>query len=169
MSFSQVERVRESPVDLLAADRGGDGPDWERIHADVQEALEGLRVRVSAAAPGSLSRPGRTSAPAFALFSYRVFYRADVDEDDPILVGVTIQDQGSSYRVAGDVSGEESGRIYFEEACEIAKDAPDLARSVRDFAERLATREAVVIEALSWSTSTMQEDFESEPSRSSDG
>ena len=169
MSSSQIRRVRDASENAPAIACSGDATDWNRIHGDVQNAFERLWAKVSAVSPGALSRPGRTTAPAFVLFSYRVFYRADLDEDDPILVGVTIQDQGSSYRVASDVSGEESGTVYYEEAREISKDSPDLGKDVRDLADRLASREAVVLEALSQPTPSTPSDLESEPSRSSDG
>jgi hypothetical protein len=166
MSSSQVSNAGESMLGSSSAGRGGGAPDWDRIHAQVQGAFDGLRDRVAEAVPGSLSRPGRASAPAFELFSYRVFYRADFDEDDPVLAGVMVQDQGSSYRVSGDVSGEESGRIYCEEACDVPKDAADLVERVRGLSERLAAREAVVVEALS---PHPREDVGPGPLRSSDG
>lgn len=169
MSIPGVKRDRELTVKAFAVDQVGENPDWDRIHEDVQRALERLGEKVSTPAPKSLSRYGRTTAPAFALFSYRVFYRADLDEDDPILVGVTIQEQGPSFHIAGDVSVEESGTIYYEEACEVSKDSLNFVKTVRDIADRLSMREADVLEALSQVPSPMQSDLESESSRSTDG
>ena len=95
MSSSKVANIGGPVFDASSTGQNGGEPDWDRIDADIQKAFESLQERVAAAVPGSLSKPGRASAPAFALFSDRVFYRADLDAHDPVLVGVTIVDQGS--------------------------------------------------------------------------
>jgi len=123
-------------------------PDWDQIHGDVQRALAELWRKISAASPSALSRPGRTEAPAFALFSYRVFYVADLDEDDPIVVGVTVEDQGTSYLVEGEVVGEETGLLYFDESFDVPKGSPDLADRVGGLAARIAGIESIVLDAM---------------------
>lgn len=155
MSSRQVKRAHDftdahglSRLRVLPDQQSFEPVDWDRIHADVQKSLDGLWAKVSAAVPGSLSRPGRSTVPAFALFSYRVFYRADLDEDDPVIVGVTIRDEGSSYRVTGDVSGEETGRIDFEQEFDVPKDSFDFTDRVALLADRLAASEAVVLGAM---------------------
>lgn len=124
--------------------------DWDGVHAVVQEALESLWTKISSAVPGSFSITGRSEAPAFALFSYRVFCRSRSDEDNPICVGVTIRDQGSSYLVEGEVVGDESGRLYFDESFEAPKNstATDFADRVDRLAARLATNDAIVLAAM---------------------
>ena len=136
----------------------------------MQKALDRLWTRSFGGGAGIALQARPHDVPSLlALFSYRVFYRVDLDEEDPILAGVTIQDHGSFYRLAGDVSAEESGTIYYEEACQVSKNPPDVVKAVQDVADRLAGREVVVLEALSRPTPPTHADLESEPSRSSDG
>lgn len=122
--------------------------DWDHVHESIQARLARLWKKISAAAPGSLSRPGRTVAPAFALFSYRVFFRKSLDEDDPILVGVTIREKDGRYRAEGQIVGEESGWLHFDEEFEIPEDSPDWIDRVNLLADRLAAKEAVVLAAM---------------------
>jgi len=163
MSSRSIEQAHGIPADDAAQPGGLGGSsrpgnlqehaargevDWDRIHAAVQTRLEELGTKISAAASGSLSRPGRTVAPAFALFSHHVFFRASLDEDDPILVGVTIRDEGACYRVVGEIVGEETGRIHFEEEFKSSKDSPDWINRVILLADRLAASEALVLAAM---------------------
>lgn len=134
------------------------GPNWDQIHEDVQNSLEELWRKISAASPSSLSRPGRTEAPAFLLFSYRVFFAGgDLNEDDPILVGVTIEDQGTSYFVDGEVMGEETGVVYFEDNFESPKDAPEFLDRVGRLVARLAEIEEIVLDAMTHKTARVAE------------
>jgi len=94
-----------------------DSFDWDSIHRAVQENLETLANWLVSRAPALRWKAGRSSARAFPLFSYRVFYRLDGDDYDPVIVGVTASLDGSIARVSGDISGDESGRVYFDEGC----------------------------------------------------
>ena len=51
--------------------------DWDRVHSAIQHHLAALTDRVLAGCPGAVWDAGRTTARAFRLFSYRVFYRLD--------------------------------------------------------------------------------------------
>ena len=93
--------------------------DWDSIHRAVQEILETLTGWVFARAPATGWKLGRSSARAFPLFSYRVFYRLDGNDYDPVIVGVTVSLEGSIARVSGDISGDESGRVYFDKGCNL--------------------------------------------------
>jgi len=94
-----------------------DSFDWDSIHRAVQEILGTLASWVLSRAPATAWKSGRSSARAFPLFSYRVFYRLDGNDYDPVIVGVTVSLEGPIARVSGDISGDESGRVYFDEGC----------------------------------------------------
>ncbi|MGO8903455.1 MAG: hypothetical protein ACLQU5_34715 [Isosphaeraceae bacterium] len=96
-----------------------DSFDWDSIHRAVQEILGTLASWVLSRAPATAWKSGRSSARAFPLFSYRVFYRLDGNDYDPVIVGVTVSLEGSIARVSGDISGDESGRVYFDEGCSL--------------------------------------------------
>jgi hypothetical protein len=96
-----------------------DSLDWDSVHRAVQEILGTLTNWVLSRAPATLWKSGRSSARAFPLFSYRVFYRLDGNDYDPVIVGVTVSPEGSIARVSGDISGDESGRVYFDEGCSL--------------------------------------------------
>ena len=93
--------------------------DWDSIHRVVQEILETLTGWVLARAHATGWKSGRSSARAFPLFSYRVFCRLDGNDYDSIMVGVTVSLEGSIARVSGDISGDESGRVYCDEGCNL--------------------------------------------------
>ncbi|KAJ3050207.1 hypothetical protein HK102_012341, partial [Quaeritorhiza haematococci] len=105
--------------------------DWDRMHIEVQSVLEGIWESVSAAAPHALSKAGRMSSIIFPLFSYRVFYRRSLDEDDPIIAGVNIKDEGGQFRITADLGGEESGEILVREEFSVPRDPESLADAVR--------------------------------------
>lgn len=161
MSSHSTERLPDVASSAVDSARPGDDPrgseaisdhgpaDWDRLHAVVQEALEELWTKISSALPGSISMSGRSVAPAFALFSYRVFCRSRSDEDDAICVGVTIREQGATYLVEGEVVGDETGFPYFEESFEAPKNSADFADRVGRLAARLAVSEAIVLAAMS--------------------
>jgi|GEM_PF-2861716 len=96
-----------------------DSLDWDSIHRAVQENLETLTNWLVSRAPALRWKAGRSSARAFPLFSYRVFYRLDGNDYDPVIVGVTVSLEGPIARVSGDISGDESGRVYFDEGCSL--------------------------------------------------
>ena len=128
-----------------------DSRDWDSIHRAVQENLETLTNWLVSRAPTLRWKAGRSSARAFPLFSYRVFYRLDGDDYDPVIVGVTVSLDGSIARVCGDISGDESGCVYFDEGCNI--EVPSRQDAIIDAARRVAQRLTVpgqtVLDAIS--------------------
>lgn len=86
-----------------------DSFDWDSIHRAVQEILGTLTSWVLSRAPATAWKSGRSSARAFPLISYRVFYRLDGNDYDPVIVGVTVSLEGSIARVSGDISGTSLG------------------------------------------------------------
>jgi hypothetical protein len=96
-------------------------------------------------------KSGRTSARAFPLLSYRVFYRSDGDKSDPVIAGVTVTLEGPVARVSGDISGDETGRIYFDEGCELEVPSHQEAilEAVSLVADRIAAQSKIVLGAIS--------------------
>jgi hypothetical protein len=128
-----------------------DSFDWASIHRAVQEILGTLTSWILSRAPATAWKAGRSSARAFPLFSYRVFYRLDGNDYDPVIVGVTVSLEGSIARVSGDISGDESGRVYFDEECNL--EVPLRQDAIIDAARRVAQRLTVpgqtVLDAIS--------------------
>src|SRR4051812_24720013 len=88
--------------------------DWDRFHEAIQRSLGRLRDLTRAEEPASWSKPGRTATTAFPLFSYLVFRHLDGGDFDPVVVGVTVKTRPESIEITGDISGEESGYVYFD-------------------------------------------------------
>ncbi len=124
--------------------------DWDMLDRMVQESLSKLTARLLAQAPGLVWKAGRTASRAFSLFSYRVFYHLDGDDYDPVVVGMTFSVRDAKVRVSGDISGDESGFVYFDEGCTLDSRPEPLA--VRDagrtVADRLASQHSIVIDAI---------------------
>ena len=128
-----------------------DSFDWDSIHRAVQEILGTLTNWVLSRAPATAWKSGRSSARAFPLFSYRVFYRLDGNDYDPVIVGVTVSLEGPIARVSGDISGDESGRVYFDEGCTL--EVPSHQDAIFDaaccVAHRLVVPGQIVLDAIS--------------------
>ncbi len=146
--------VATGPADSRPGSVGDPGPrhasDWDALDRIVQDRLSDLTARVVAQEPATLWKAGRTANRASPLLSYRVYYHLDGDDYDPIIVGLTFKVGEAGVRVDGDISGDESGYIYFDEDCSI--DVPDgplaLREAARAVAERLASRDSIVLEAI---------------------
>ena len=137
---------------LAAASVGSpDSLDWDSVHEAIQAGLERLTGLVLDQSREIVWKSGRNSARAFPLFSYRVFYRSDGDDYDPVIAGVTVTLEGSVARVSGDISGDESGSVYFDEGCQL--DVPSCQDAVLNAASlvagRLAAQAKIVLQAIS--------------------
>jgi hypothetical protein len=123
---------------------------WDSVHEVIQEGLERLTRLVLDRSQQTVWKSGRTSARAFPLLSYRVFYRSDGDNYDPVIAGVTLTLEGPLARVSGDISGEESGRIYFDEGCDL--EVPCRQEAILEaaalVANRLAAQPQIVLGAI---------------------
>jgi len=124
--------------------------DWNHIHDVIQEVFEALAARVLAQEPRASSKAGRSSTRTFALLSYRVFLHLDGDDHDPIVVGISLTPRGDRVQIMGDISGDESGYVYFDEGCAVETTCEPQA--IREcacaIAERLAAQESTIIEAI---------------------
>jgi hypothetical protein len=90
--------------------------DWNQVNRIVQREFRTLAGEVRRRWPHIRARAGRTSGRVFFLFAYCTF---DVPEDhgiDPVVVGINFgpTPHGGAVVVQGDISGEESGKVYYE-------------------------------------------------------
>lgn len=124
--------------------------DWDSIHVGIQEGLERLTQLVLAKSPQAAWKSGRNAARALPLLSYRVFYRSDGDDYDPVIASVAITLEGPVARVSGDISGDETGRIYFDEGCEleVPPHQEAILASATLVASRLAAQPQIVLDAM---------------------
>jgi hypothetical protein len=109
-----------------------------------------LRDSVLAEEPDSGVKAGRTATRAFPLFSYVLFRHLDGGDLDPVIVGVTVKPGTESIKITGDISGEETGYVYFDQGCEL--DVPlsleEGLRGAVNVADRLASQSHVVLAAI---------------------
>lgn len=121
---------------------------WGQVDAEIQAALDGLWVEIASSTPGTLSRPGRTKSAMFPLFTYRIFYRGDLDEDDPVVAGIEIKDEGHSFRVSADIGSEESGKTLYSKAVSTFKNPDHLTEAVRRLLAALVEHRGCIEEAM---------------------
>src|SRR5436305_396528 len=114
--------------------------EWDHIHEAVQQFLAQMARQVSEEGSAISSRGGRTSTQRFPLFSYRTFQTAAEPEADAVLVGVDFQAQEQGVSIRGDISGEETGHVFFDEACEAEAEPhrDSVVRAALAVASRLA-------------------------------
>ncbi|QEH38310.1 hypothetical protein OJF2_69110 [Aquisphaera giovannonii] len=124
--------------------------DWDRLHDLVQQRLGRLRQGVLAEEPAARCEVGRTSTPGFPLFSCLAFYHLDGGDFDPIVAGLTIFRPAGDVRVEGELSGDESGHVYFDDGCtlRVAAEPGAVERAVVAIADRLADQSRIVIDAI---------------------
>jgi hypothetical protein len=138
---------------LQMGERGSSGAqviDWDAVNDLIQCEFDGLADQVGREIPGIRSKAGRSAAKGFSLFSYRVFPPLEDEDFDPIIVGVTCVQDASEVRITGDISGEETGRIYFDRECARTTevDQSSVAHAAGEIARRLATEHQLVIREL---------------------
>jgi hypothetical protein len=128
----------------------GSAVEWDQIHDAIQEVFETLAARILTQEPRASSKAGRNSTRTFALFSYRVFPHLDGDDHDPVVVGISLNPRGDRVQIMGDISGDESGYVYFDQGCAIETNCEPQAiiEGARATAERLAAQESAIIEAI---------------------
>jgi hypothetical protein len=153
--YSKFFRASGNPHRLTLADefpRVRTLVDWDLIDRAIQVRFLGLTERVKSLVQDVETKVGSHRARSIGLSSYRVFGHQGGEEFDPVYAGITISEDENtgSIRIAGDISGEESGRIHFDEGCELF--VPVDFASIRDgaieVADRLAARSDIVVQAL---------------------
>ena len=151
MNPNHVEHVSDFQILSLPPSGVTEEVKWDSVHEVIQKHLERLRRLVLVQFPETVWKSGRNSARAFPLLSYRVFYRFDGDNYDPVIAGVTVTQEGPLARVSGDISGEESGRIYFDEGCDLEVPCRQeaISEAVSLVTDRIAAQSQIVLDALS--------------------
>jgi hypothetical protein len=124
--------------------------DWDRVDQVAQAAFSGLTQRVLASQPGLEWKAKSYQSKFIKLATYRIFNRADRDDFDPIYVGITLHEVGSGIRISGDISGDETGHVYFDRGCDRIVEIRGSAvlDAVREIAGRLAMQDRIVAEAV---------------------
>jgi len=79
-----------------------------------------------------------------------VFRHLDGGDFDPVVVGVTVRPGPGSIKITGDISGEESGYVYFDEGCEleVPLSLEEGLRAAVRVADRLAAECGVVLASI---------------------
>jgi hypothetical protein len=124
--------------------------DWDRVHEVVQGVLGEMARDVERRWPEIGSRPGRTTTRRFPLFSFRTFFTKVDRGADPVVVGLDFKPEADGVRVRGDISGEESGRVWYDEECEqtAAKSLDSILAAAQEIAGRLARQSDLLPSAL---------------------
>jgi hypothetical protein len=124
--------------------------DWDIINKAIQENLSRLTERVTRLIPNLEWRSGSHRARNILLSSYRIYDHLYGDDYDPVYAGITIIENDGFVRVSGDISGDETGQIFFDQGCELSV-APDLgsvlAASV-EVSTRISAQEQIVAQAI---------------------
>jgi hypothetical protein len=124
--------------------------DWQAVDRAVQEGLARLTVRVAGAIPTLSWKSNSYNARFIALCSYRIFERLDGGDFDPIYAGMTFVLEDGKVRISGDISGEETGHIYFDQGCErlVSGDHQSVLLAAMEVAGLLSDQAQAVIEAV---------------------
>lgn len=126
------------------------GIDWSEVNAVVQSELARLTQEVLDTRSEARWESGRSSSRAFALFSYRVFFHLDGNDYDPIVVGITFSKRPRAIHIEGDISGDESGYVYFDDDCSIDVEprAEAVIKAAIQIAINLAAQVEIVLHAI---------------------
>src|SRR5882724_2141485 len=137
------------PVSLLKGIERLDLLDWDEIHGAVQSTLQRLDDPVTRLCVGCRVTSGHNSAPAWQLFSYRVYQPPEGSEVDPVVVGVNFShgSQGA-VRILGDISGETLGDVLYEFPEVEAVGTQPVLEKAQDLAEKLAKQADRIAGAL---------------------
>jgi hypothetical protein len=133
----------EEWVDRLELEPPG-SVEWDEVHGAVQEVLDRIGTAVLRQDCSVVSRPGRTDARAWDLFSYRVFSHESYRDVDPVVVGVLFTREGDQERIQGDICGEGLGDVLYEapgpirsevETLSLRREAIAVARDLQSHAD----------------------------------
>ena len=128
--------------------------DWNAIHDSVVQVLASVSETIEALGVPLVWRIGRTSSPTCPLYSYLAFDRPQQENEESIIVGVAFVEDGPKIRVNGDISGEESGSVYFGDQCEqfVLRNEKDIRLCAEEVAMRLASHWSLVVDLLDLSS-----------------
>jgi hypothetical protein len=152
--IAEVDRLAVSDVAEAANGEACLEPvpvDWDQVNQLVQGTLRRLADRVQERRPETRSQAGRTSAQSFHLFAYRVI---EVPSDHgilPLVVGVDFDPapDGSEVIVAGDITAEETGEVFYEVAeRRVARTREAVLTAAYEVAGELANQVDLVVDNL---------------------
>lgn len=119
--------------------------DWDDVHEAVQSALNALDERVRSLFPEVRISPGRNSARAWELSSYRVYGPTSESDIDLVVVGLIFT---RGVFISSDICGETLGDVLFEIEKKSAIGKQAILNAAIQCAEELARHEAVIASAL---------------------
>lgn len=125
--------------------------DWDKVHQETQQLLAPLVDSVSQRWSAVRSEPGRTSARAWTLYSYRTFSLPEEPDAEAIVVGVFFapSPDGNHVLVRGEIGGEETGHSYFvagEKQVPAVQSA--VLRASHDIGDELGRQTEVLVNGL---------------------
>jgi hypothetical protein len=125
--------------------RDSKGIDWDLIHRTVQDSLALFDARIANACPDCQVESLATRTLRFALFSHRAYQASE--DSERLIAGVLFEEVDSKIRISGDVSGEESGKVYFDAGEErVRPDADSVLKGARRIASKLAKQASIPIQ-----------------------
>jgi hypothetical protein len=126
--------------------------EWDRVHEQVQAALEMLARRVRSRCPSVIARAGgRTVGRVWFLYSYREFNLTEDDsEAEDITVGMLFSAQGGNIRILADVGGAETGHTDYEAPERIVPaNQTAVLTAARELGDELCRQDEIVVAAMS--------------------
>ena len=153
----------QNQTDFASSDRGidtlamieGDSParssiDWDLIDRAIQERLSQLTGRLLRGIPNLVSKSGSHRARHILLSSYKIYKRLDGDDHDSVYAGLTIVKEAGAVRISGDISGEESGHIYFDQGCELMAtlELESVLATAIEVSSRISAQDKIVVQAI---------------------
>jgi hypothetical protein len=126
--------------------------EWDRVHAQVQSAFDGLAQGVRSRCPSVTVRPGgRTSGRVWFLYSHRDFnLTQDDSEAEDVVAGVTFSPEGDGVRIQADIGGGETGQTDYEASERVVPaNLTAVLTAARELAEELSRQDEVVAKAMS--------------------
>lgn len=126
--------------------------DWDRLLVRVPQVVSGglsaIDGKVLSSHPAAIARSGKTLVRNESLFVYHT-YSLPTNDEDAVVVGLTVERIGAHVILRGDIANEESGKVYSELAAQsLARDNKEVLEKVQKAAEELAGRSHIVIEAV---------------------
>jgi len=122
--------------------------DWDELHETVQSVLQDLDKDVRGICQKIEVKPGRNSATAWNLFSYRVYRASDKHDIDPVVVGIVCASTNDGITIRGDIAGETIGDVLFEAKEKHVVEKSAAIKAAREIAQQLAEQGGIIAKAV---------------------
>lgn len=126
-------------------------PDWDEAHRLISKILLRMAEQIARRWSSIRSKAGRTSGQSFSMFAHQVFDLPADQAGDAVVVGVNFEPSPDrkTIVVRGDISGETTGRIWYELGEEqIANSRVAVLAAAHEVASKLSQQWQVVADAL---------------------